>query len=122
MVNAILRVCFFRKLSVYPNGNKERGGQGHISLSLTLVDTSSLPAGWEVKTIFNLFIFDQVRDKYFNLSGNILVKLCDYYTSSTIASLLQLHKKYFSSRVVKKVGRPTKLGSSPNGPKSEPIN
>ncbi|PSS06234.1 Ubiquitin carboxyl-terminal hydrolase [Actinidia chinensis var. chinensis] len=57
------------KLSVYPTGNKEEGGQGHISISLTLVDTSSLPAGWEVKTIFNLFIFDQVRDKYFTLSG-----------------------------------------------------
>ncbi|KAI7982512.1 Ubiquitin carboxyl-terminal hydrolase 12 [Camellia lanceoleosa] len=60
------------KLSIYPEGNKDRDGQGHVSISLTLVDTSSLLAGWEVKAIVNFFIFDQVGDMYHTLSaGNI---------------------------------------------------
>ncbi|XP_028085241.1 MATH domain and coiled-coil domain-containing protein At3g58210-like [Camellia sinensis] len=57
------------KLSIYPNGNKDRDGQGHVSISLTLVDASSLLAGWEVKAIVNFFVFDQVGDKYYTLSA-----------------------------------------------------
>ncbi|CAL5353737.1 unnamed protein product [Camellia sinensis] len=60
------------KLSIYPNGNKDRDGHGHVSISLTLVDTSSLLVGWEVKAIVNFFVFDQVGDMYHTLSaGNI---------------------------------------------------
>ncbi|XP_057461802.1 uncharacterized protein LOC130752028 [Actinidia eriantha] len=78
------------KLSVYPTGNKEGGGQGHISISLTLVDTSSLPAGWEVKTIFNLFIFDQVRDKYFTLSGGKVMRFHAMKTEWGIPKFIDL--------------------------------
>ncbi|KAI7982511.1 Ubiquitin carboxyl-terminal hydrolase 12 [Camellia lanceoleosa] len=45
------------KLSIYPNGNKDRDGQGNVSVSLTLV-----------KAIVNFFVFDQVGDKYYTLS------------------------------------------------------
>ncbi|KAA8543126.1 hypothetical protein F0562_021379 [Nyssa sinensis] len=57
------------KLSIYPNGNKKENGQDHISMYLALVDTTSLPASWEVHAIFNFFVFDQVHDKYFSLKG-----------------------------------------------------
>ncbi|EXB29483.1 Ubiquitin carboxyl-terminal hydrolase 12 [Morus notabilis] len=51
-------------LSIYPNGDKNKDGQDHISMYLEMVETSSLPAGWEVNAIFNFFVFDQLRDKY----------------------------------------------------------
>ncbi|XP_052185490.1 uncharacterized protein LOC127797044 [Diospyros lotus] len=60
------------RLTIYPSGNKDRGGQGHISIFLTLADTSSLPVGWELHAIFNFFVYDQLRDKYFSLMDNQL--------------------------------------------------
>ncbi|XP_052171219.1 uncharacterized protein LOC127787288 [Diospyros lotus] len=60
------------RLTIYPGGNKDRGGQGHISIFLTLADTSSLPVGWELHAIFNFFVYDQLRDKYFSHTDNQL--------------------------------------------------
>ncbi|KAG5514267.1 hypothetical protein RHGRI_035615 [Rhododendron griersonianum] len=62
------------KLTIYPNGNKERGAKGHISIYVGLVDTSSLPAGWEVKAIINMFVHDQIQDTYVTLSDDRKVK------------------------------------------------
>ncbi|XP_052170030.1 MATH domain and coiled-coil domain-containing protein At3g58370-like [Diospyros lotus] len=58
------------RLKIYPRGNKDRGGQGHISIFLTLANTSSLPVGWELHAMFNFFVYDQHRDKYFSLPDN----------------------------------------------------
>jgi speckle-type POZ protein len=52
------------KLSLYPNGDKESKGEGHISLYLVIADTNDLPLGWEVNVKFNLFVFDRIQDKY----------------------------------------------------------
>ncbi|XP_052185477.1 ubiquitin C-terminal hydrolase 12-like [Diospyros lotus] len=60
------------RLTIYPSGNKDRGGQDHISTFLTLVNTSSLPVGWELHAVFNFFVYDQLRDKYFSLTDNQL--------------------------------------------------
>ncbi|KAI8024632.1 Cellulose synthase-like protein E6 [Camellia lanceoleosa] len=35
------------KLSLYPNGNKKRNANGHISLYLAIAETKTLPVGWE---------------------------------------------------------------------------
>ncbi|XP_024027946.1 uncharacterized protein LOC21412198 [Morus notabilis] len=51
-------------LCIYPTGDKNKDGEGHISIYLEMVETSSLRAGWEVNAIFNFFVFDQLRDKY----------------------------------------------------------
>ncbi|KAI8554619.1 hypothetical protein RHMOL_Rhmol05G0112000 [Rhododendron molle] len=51
-------------LCFYPNGNKKRNGDGHISLYLVIRDTDELPPGWEVNVQFKFFVFDHVRDKY----------------------------------------------------------
>ncbi|XP_024022016.1 uncharacterized protein LOC112091783 isoform X2 [Morus notabilis] len=51
-------------LCIYPTGDKNKDGEGHISIYLEMLDTSSLHAGWEVNAIFNFFVFDQLRDKY----------------------------------------------------------
>ncbi|XP_058189029.1 MATH domain and coiled-coil domain-containing protein At3g58400-like isoform X3 [Rhododendron vialii] len=52
------------KLSLYPHGDKERNGEGHISLYLVIADRDNLPLGWEVNVNFKLFVFDQIQDKY----------------------------------------------------------
>ncbi|KAI8028297.1 putative disease resistance RPP8-like protein 2 [Camellia lanceoleosa] len=35
-------------VSLYPNGNKKRKANGHISLYLAIAETKTLPVGWEV--------------------------------------------------------------------------
>lgn len=60
-----------RNLSIYPTGDQSKDGEGHISIYLEMVDTSSLPAGWEVNAIFNFFLFDQFRDEYVGPQGNL---------------------------------------------------
>ncbi|KAK1591646.1 hypothetical protein Q3G72_010983 [Acer saccharum] len=50
------------KLVLYPSGNKSKNVKDHISLYLTLADTSSLPLGWEVYAVLRLFLLDQRKD------------------------------------------------------------
>ncbi|GAY57503.1 hypothetical protein CUMW_179940 [Citrus unshiu] len=54
----------YKKLVVYPNGNKKKNVKDHISLYLAMVDTSSLGLGWEVYVIFRLFVLDQNKDEF----------------------------------------------------------
>ncbi|XP_047309380.1 uncharacterized protein LOC124912776 [Impatiens glandulifera] len=62
------------RLQIYPNGNKKKGGEGHISIYIELMDTSSLPTGWTVTAVVNLFVFDQIRDKYYTVPDYSLVR------------------------------------------------
>ncbi|GMQ03968.1 hypothetical protein CsSME_00049562 [Camellia sinensis var. sinensis] len=55
------------KLSLYPNGDKEREGEGHISVYLVIVETRNLPLGWEVNVNFKLFVYNQIQDKYMTI-------------------------------------------------------
>lgn len=55
------------ELCFYPNGNKKRNGDGHISLYLVIRDTDKLPQGWEVNVQFKFFVFDHIRDKYLTI-------------------------------------------------------
>ncbi|GAY57505.1 hypothetical protein CUMW_179940, partial [Citrus unshiu] len=57
----------YKKLVVYPNGNKKKNVKDHISLYLAMVDTSSLGLGWEVYVIFRLFVLDQNKDERFHV-------------------------------------------------------
>ncbi|XP_062099855.1 BTB/POZ and MATH domain-containing protein 6-like [Humulus lupulus] len=50
--------------SIYPTGDKSKDGENYLSVYLEIVETSTLPAGWEVNALFNFFIFDHIRDKY----------------------------------------------------------
>ncbi|XP_060970290.1 uncharacterized protein LOC133037300 [Cannabis sativa] len=49
---------------IYPNGDKSKDGEDYISVYLEILETITLPAGWEVNAIFNFFLFDHIRDKY----------------------------------------------------------
>ncbi|XVF13513.1 hypothetical protein REPUB_Repub08aG0214400 [Reevesia pubescens] len=56
------RLCF------YPTGRKIIVNKNeYLSLYLEIVETESLPLGWEVNVIFRLFVLDQIRDKYLTL-------------------------------------------------------
>lgn len=55
------------KLSLYPNGNKKRNVNDHISLYLAIADTNTLPLGWEANVNFKFFVFDHIRDIYLTI-------------------------------------------------------
>ncbi|KAK9265675.1 hypothetical protein L1049_012563 [Liquidambar formosana] len=52
------------RLSLYPNGDQKRDGNGHLSLYLVLAETDTFPVGLEVFVNFKLFVYDQIRDRY----------------------------------------------------------
>ncbi|KAL2927938.1 Ubiquitin carboxyl-terminal hydrolase 12, partial [Bienertia sinuspersici] len=49
-------------LSIYPNGNKEEGGDGHVSLYVALID--KLDSVTLLYASLRFFIYDQIRDNY----------------------------------------------------------
>lgn len=62
----------YRKLVLYPNGNKTKSVYDHISLYLRLADTSALRHGWELSAFCRLFLLDQKRIKYLVFQGCFL--------------------------------------------------
>ncbi|GKV10560.1 hypothetical protein SLEP1_g21904 [Rubroshorea leprosula] len=52
------------KLVLCP-GDKGNDGCGYISLYLMIVETDTLPLGWIIDANFKLFVYDQIRDKYY---------------------------------------------------------
>ncbi|KAK3005115.1 hypothetical protein RJ639_016505 [Escallonia herrerae] len=63
-ISKSLRGCP-RKLSLYPNGNTNRGGKGHLSLYLEIAGTGTLPPGWEVHVNMKMLVYDHKKDKFF---------------------------------------------------------
>lgn len=59
----------YRRLCIYPKGNKKADGDNHISLYLQMAETDKLPLGWEVNARFSLFVFDHVRDRFLTIQG-----------------------------------------------------
>nr|XP_023905549.1 uncharacterized protein LOC112017315 [Quercus suber] len=55
------------RLSIYPKGNEEMNGSGHISIYLAIVDTEKYTLGWEIYVSFKLFLFDQIQDKFLTI-------------------------------------------------------
>ncbi|KAG5044057.1 hypothetical protein AAZX31_03G191800 [Glycine max] len=51
-------------LSIYPTGNTKGGGEGHVSIYLVLMDSSSLPVDWEVNAIVNFSAYNFIDDEY----------------------------------------------------------
>ncbi|XP_030475394.1 BTB/POZ and MATH domain-containing protein 3-like isoform X1 [Syzygium oleosum] len=52
------------KMVLYPNGNKSKNVKEHVSLYLSMEETSSLPSGWEVRALVRFFLLDQDKDSY----------------------------------------------------------
>lgn len=75
----------YRKLVVYPNGNKNKNVKEHISLYLALAKEKSLQIGWEVYAVVRLFLLDQNKDNYIVLQGIISSNLCIFQPRTLIA-------------------------------------
>ena len=58
-----------RRLYFYPDGDKERYGEGYISLYVSIEDTSALQLGWEIDANVRFFVYDQIRDEYLMFQG-----------------------------------------------------
>ncbi|KAL5757703.1 hypothetical protein ACOSP7_020314 [Xanthoceras sorbifolium] len=69
------------QLHVYPTGDKSRNVKDNISIYLELVDTESLPTGWEVNVISNFFIFNHLQNKYFSNADVVQTR---YHSMKTI--------------------------------------
>ncbi|KAG5055857.1 hypothetical protein JHK85_008367 [Glycine max] len=58
------KLLFNMSLSIYPTGNTKGGGEGHVSIYLVLMDSSSLPVDWEVNAIVNFSAYNFIDDEY----------------------------------------------------------
>jgi len=63
--------CACRSLSIYPDGNTKEGGQGHVSIDLVLMDSSSLPLDWEINAIVNFSAYNFIDDEYHITQGTV---------------------------------------------------
>ncbi|KAK0597490.1 hypothetical protein LWI29_025849 [Acer saccharum] len=70
-----------RKLWIYPTGDKKRNVKDHISFYLELVETTSLPAGWEVNVVSNFFIYNHLQNKYLSNTDVVQTR---YHSMNTI--------------------------------------
>ncbi|KAL3722340.1 hypothetical protein ACJRO7_034678 [Eucalyptus globulus] len=52
------------KLVLFPNGNKNKDVKEHVSLCLSMIETSSLPSGWKVHALVSFFLSDQDKENY----------------------------------------------------------
>ncbi|XP_030468969.1 uncharacterized protein LOC115687510 [Syzygium oleosum] len=59
------------KLVLYPNGNKSKNVKEHVSLYLSMAETSSLPSGWEVHALVKFFLLDQDKDSYLTIQDAV---------------------------------------------------
>ncbi|CAL5436108.1 unnamed protein product [Camellia sinensis] len=78
------------KLSLYPNGDKQRKGKGHISLYLLIAETSNLPVGWEVNVSFKLFVYNHIQDKYLTFQDDVNGKVKRFHLMKTELGFPQL--------------------------------
>ena len=84
---------------MYVTGNKNDGGNNHVSLYVRIEDTESLPTGWEVDVDLKLFVHNPKTHKYLTVTGifssfisqnlyNVLWTLLDPFHFSHSASYI----------------------------------
>ena len=56
---------------MYVNGNEKDGGKDHVSLYAKIVETESLPVGWEVNVDLKLFVYNGKLNKYLIVTGTL---------------------------------------------------
>ena len=66
---------------MYVNGNKNDGGNDHISLYARIEETNSLPLGWEVNVDLKLFVHNGKLHKYLTVTGTL--KCVDFNNNSS---------------------------------------
>ncbi|KAK3404308.1 hypothetical protein EUGRSUZ_K00612 [Eucalyptus grandis] len=68
------------KLILYPNGDKSRNGEDHVSVYLAVSGMSPFQLGseirpfqlgWEIHAVVRLSVYDQTCDRYFTVQGRV---------------------------------------------------
>ena len=77
--------CDFRKLAIYPNGNKTKGVADYMSVYVVMARENFLHPGLEVHAVFRMFLLDQNRDNYLTLPG-MLPNPTQQFRDTTIPS------------------------------------
>ncbi|KAH6786541.1 hypothetical protein C2S52_006093 [Perilla frutescens var. hirtella] len=69
------------KLIIYPDGDesKDEGGH-HVSVYLSVAETSSLPVDWEINAICSIFLYNKNSDNYLCFRG----KTCRFHAISSV--------------------------------------
>ncbi|XP_065871170.1 ubiquitin C-terminal hydrolase 12-like [Euphorbia lathyris] len=55
------------KLVLYPNGNRKRNGEGHISLYLAPTDIKATCSFNHLNVLVSFFVYDHIRDNYLTI-------------------------------------------------------
>ncbi|KAM5568572.1 hypothetical protein ABKV19_016232 [Rosa sericea] len=85
------------KLVLYPDGNKRRNVEGHISLYLEITGTNLFQPGWEVHVDFRLFLLDQHKRVYLVFEGIICFSVTEFSSSTNVNRLYTfLYKMCFN--------------------------
>ncbi|XP_020878806.1 LOW QUALITY PROTEIN: uncharacterized protein LOC9308279 [Arabidopsis lyrata subsp. lyrata] len=60
------------RLVLYTNGKQDDGGKDHVSLYARIVETESLPIGWEVNVDLKLFVYNGKLNKYLIVTDGLV--------------------------------------------------
>ncbi|CAG7860129.1 unnamed protein product [Brassica rapa] len=78
------------RLILYMNGNKNDGGNNHVSLYVRIEDTESLPTGWEVDVDLKLFVHNARQRQYLTVSDETVKRYNQGYREWGYAQLIPL--------------------------------
>ncbi|OMO72288.1 TRAF-like family protein [Corchorus olitorius] len=72
--STVFEACGYKwRLILYPEGDKQRNGDDHISLYLRIEDHfQNLEPGWEVDALLTFFLFNYNKDQFMSIQGGRL--------------------------------------------------
>ncbi|KAJ0034063.1 hypothetical protein Pint_25981 [Pistacia integerrima] len=79
------------QLIIYLLGDWIKAKTNYISVKLELLNTSSLQIGWKVNVIFNFFLFNQLKEKYFSLQDGSVKQFHEMKTKWGIKNFIDLN-------------------------------
>ncbi|KAG2278526.1 hypothetical protein Bca52824_061081 [Brassica carinata] len=86
------------RLILYVTGNKNDGGNNHVSLYVRIEDTESLPTGWEVDVDLKLFVHNARQRQYLTVSDGTVKRYNQGYREWGFAQLIPLSTFHNSSQ------------------------
>ncbi|ESQ32159.1 hypothetical protein EUTSA_v10004500mg [Eutrema salsugineum] len=82
------------RLVLYVTGNKNDGGSNHVSLYARILETESLPKGWEVNVDLKLFVYNSKQHKYLTVTDGAVKRFNDAKKEWGFGQLLPLSTFY----------------------------
>ncbi|XVF85665.1 hypothetical protein PTKIN_Ptkin17bG0134500 [Pterospermum kingtungense] len=78
------------RMILYPEGDKQRNGANHISLSLEILGTEKLSPAWEIHALLNFFVYDHNKDQYISFQDGKVKKFTAVNTELGFSRLVPL--------------------------------